>query len=185
MRELEAAKRTAESTVDALRLGNQIKDEEISLLKRDKERLQEELSACSQRKEYYKMHWIKTVGQVHQVRADMNSYRVDIEKPSPQLHQAKNAIQYKDERQNDRRQLRSLPEHKLPEKEGKKDSIIGNITDSKKLVKDLINERKGLRSMVAKRKRMDEENESGKDDDIKVLSSTSNVRRIMHSLVDR
>lgn len=36
VRELEAAKRTAESTVDAVRLGNQIKDEDINLLKRDK-----------------------------------------------------------------------------------------------------------------------------------------------------
>lgn len=36
VRELEEAKRTTESIVDALRLGNQIKDEDISVLKRDK-----------------------------------------------------------------------------------------------------------------------------------------------------
>lgn len=36
VRDLEAAKRTAESTIDALRLGNQIKDEDVNVLKRDK-----------------------------------------------------------------------------------------------------------------------------------------------------
>ncbi|KAK8404935.1 hypothetical protein O3P69_001494 [Scylla paramamosain] len=182
VRELEETKRTTESTVDALRLGNQIKDEDINVLKRDKERLQEELTACSQRKDHYKMQWVKAV---HQLRADVNTYRVDVEKSSSNVHQTRNSIQYKDERQNDRRHLRSLPEHKVPEDDGRKDTIKGKFTDSSKFVKDLINERKGLRNMVSKRKRIEEENESEKDDEIKVLSSPSDVRRMMHSLVDR
>lgn len=185
VRELEEAKRTTESIVDALRLGNQIKDEDISVLKRDKERLQEELTACSQRKDYYKKQWVKAVGQVHQIRADMNTYRVNIEKSSSNVHLTRNSIQYKDERQNDRRHLRSLPDHKVPEDDERKDTSKGKFTDSTKFVKDLINERKGLRNMVAKRKRIEEENESEKDDETKVLSSPSDVRRMMHSLVDR
>lgn len=36
VRELEEAKKTTESTLDAARLGNQIKDEDINVLKRDK-----------------------------------------------------------------------------------------------------------------------------------------------------
>ena len=36
MRELEAARTTSESTMEALRLGNQIKDEDINLIKREK-----------------------------------------------------------------------------------------------------------------------------------------------------
>ena len=112
---------------------------------------------------------------------------MDIGKSPQKLHQTKNSIQYKDERPSDRRQLRSLPEHKVTEDEGRKDNITtpGKFTDSKKFVKDLLKERKGLRNMVAKRKRMEEENDDANDDDIKVLSSPSDVRRMMHSLVDR
>ncbi|XP_050716172.1 centrosomal protein of 120 kDa-like [Eriocheir sinensis] len=187
VRDLEAAKRTADSTVDALRLGSQIKDEDINVLKRDKERLQEELSACRQRKEYYKMQWVKAVGQLHQTRADVNNYRVDIEKLSPKQHrmqpQAKNSIQYKDERQSDRRQLRSLPQRAVTDEPGKKGSIMTPFTDSKKFVKDLIKERKGLKDMVAKRRRVEEGDES--KNEVKVLSSTNDVRKMMHSLVDR
>lgn len=111
---------------------------------------------------------------------------MDIEKLSPKPHrmqpQAKNSIQYKDEMQNERRQLRSLPQH-VNEEQRKKDSITVGFTDSKKFVKDLIKERKGLKDMVAKRRRVEEEEES--KNEVKVLSSTSDVRKVMHSLVDR
>lgn len=113
--------------------------------------------------------------------------RVDIEKLSPKQHhmqqQAKNSIQYKDERQSDRRQLRSLPQRSVTKDPGKKDSIMTPFTDSKKFVKDLIKERKGLKDMVAKRRRVEEGDES--KNEVKVLSSTNDVRKMMHSLVDR
>ena len=112
-------------------------------------------------------------------------FRVDIEKSSSNVHQTRNSIQYKDERQSDRKHLRSLPEHKVPEDDGRKDTKKGKFTDSAKFVKDLMNERKGFRNMMGKRKRIEEENESEKEDEIKVLSSPSDVRRMMHSLVDR
>lgn len=93
-----------------------------------------------------------------------------------------NAIQYKDASLNERRNLRSFPEHVIPQKQEKKDRIAETFTDSKKFVKDLMKERKGLRD-VAKRRRVEMD---GKEiDDLKVLSSSSNVRKVMHSLVDR
>lgn len=111
--------------------------------------------------------------------------RVTMEKLPPKQHhmqpQAKKSIQYKDERQNERRQLRSLPARVVPEGQGK-DIIMGTYTDSKNLVKDLMKERKGLRDMVAKRRRVEEDDD---EKDVKVLSSPSNVRKVTHSLVDR
>lgn len=93
-----------------------------------------------------------------------------------------NAIQYKGASPNERRKLRSFPEHVIHQEEEKKGRITETFTDSKKFVKDLMKERKGLRDVVAKRRRVEMDEEI---DDIKVLSSSSNVRKVMHSLVDR
>nr|XP_045594563.1 centrosomal protein of 120 kDa-like [Procambarus clarkii] len=87
VRELEAASRAATEAAEATQLGNQVKMQEIKSLKEDKERLVEQLNAALKRKQYYKLQWVRLVGQMHNMHTarvhDTPDVRMDMERSEP------------------------------------------------------------------------------------------------------
>ncbi|XP_042237446.1 centrosomal protein of 120 kDa-like [Homarus americanus] len=100
VRELEAANRAATDAAEAAQLGNQVKAQEVEAkrqelqlkaqeteaLKRDKEHLSEQLSAAIKRKQYYKLQWMRSVGQVHHLQTShmQQAHNVKLERSSPE-----------------------------------------------------------------------------------------------------